>query len=116
MPSRDCVTASLMAGRCEYGSQSKSGEAGSAARAASVIARYLIGADACSSSQLNGKEMGSGTGAVNVGAGSAVILDAVTGGARHAERSDTQSRQAEGAAGSAGKNSTISVRRLGAGP
>jgi hypothetical protein len=45
-----------------------------------------MGADACSSSHVNGNEMGSEVGAAGmVGAGSAVILDAVTGGARHAE-------------------------------
>jgi len=59
-----------------------------------------MGADACSSSQLNGKETGSGADAVIVGAGSKAVLGAVTGGARHAERSNTQSRRAGWAAGS----------------
>src|SRR5712691_11911525 len=100
-----------MAGRCEYGSQSNSGDVGSAARATSVIDRYLIGVDACSSSQLNGKESGSGAGVGIVGAGSATVLGAVTSGARHAERSNTSKPAAGEAAGSAGKNSTISVER-----
>src|SRR6267378_8173792 len=83
IPSRVWVTASFIAGRCEYGSQSTSRGPGSLRRATSVIARYRIGADACSSSQLTGNESGSGEGVVIVGDNSAAVPGAVTNGARY---------------------------------
>jgi hypothetical protein len=69
-----------MAGRCEYGSHATSGDDRSAVRAISVIARYLIGADACSRSQLNGKVSDSVLG-VDIGrANSVLVLGTVTSG------------------------------------
>ena len=87
IPSRLCVTASLIAGRCDSGRDSISAAGGSLRRATSFIALYLIGAEACSKTQLRGNESGSAAGAGIVGANSGVIVGAVTSGARHAERS-----------------------------
>src|SRR5437762_8478384 len=112
MPSLVCVTASLSAGRREYGSQETSGEEGAARPAISVIARYLIGAEACSRSQLNGKVSGSATG-VDVGrASSVLVLGAVTSGYGRGRRlAFFVGRPAHVPAVSAGKNSRFWARR-----
>jgi hypothetical protein len=111
MPSRFWVTASLMAGRCEYGSQSIPETGASAGRATSTSARYLIGAAACSSSQLNGKVSCSGAGVGIVVASSAVLLGTVKSGTRRRKPASLRSRRAHEPAASAGKNSRFSVGR-----
>src|SRR5687768_12911420 len=83
VPSRCWVAANLIAGRWEYGSQSRLFGDGSAIRATSAIALYFIGAAACSSSQLRGNESGSATGVVIEEIDSAAALGAVTIGARY---------------------------------
>ena len=99
VPSRCCVAASLIAGRCEYGSQSRVLGDGSVMRATSAIDRYLMGADPCSSSQLRGKVSGSGAGVViPVGIKSGATLGAVKIGARCGNMAD-ETRFATGSAG-----------------
>jgi hypothetical protein len=58
------------------------------------MARYRIGADACSSSQVTGKVSGSGAGAaIIVGGNSAAVPGAVTSSAQHVEGTGLRSRQ-----------------------
>src|ERR1035437_3300948 len=53
-PSADCVNASSMDGLNVYGRNWKSGETRDPSLATSIVARYCIGADACSSNQPSG--------------------------------------------------------------
>jgi len=73
----------------------------------------LIGADACSSSQLNGKEIGSEAGADMVGAGSTVVLGAVKAALGTLKGAIFKTGKLDEPP-AAGKNSTISLRRIGA--
>src|SRR3954471_9955365 len=111
VPSRDWVTASLIAGRWEYGSQSTSRDPGSASRVISPSARYLIGAEACSTSQLTGKESCSGAVVGSVGSSSAAVPGAVTSYVLDVEGTGHPASGLMRAADSAGKNSRFSGGR-----
>src|ERR1043166_8508478 len=81
VPSGCCVTANVSAGRCVNGRDATWSLTLPDSLATSVIARYLMGADACSISQMSGNRIGGDGGAVTgvSGVAVAVVLDGVEG-------------------------------------
>jgi hypothetical protein len=88
-----------------------SGDRGSERRLTSPSARYLIGAEACSTSQLTGNESCSGAVAGIVGDSSAAVPGAVTSDVLDVGGTGLPAGGLRRAADSAGKNSGFSGGR-----